>query len=400
VTPTDAPARRVRPGALTTLELRGTVSGMRCSQHEIVARDRRVEVDPARFDHFELGPGGPIDDEVLLRDPTWTLYAMDPDHDRALMVQLPDDVDLAAQPFAFVAQFDRALRAAVVPMDRLVAMADDLARPATLVHLFSTGRCGSTLASRIFAELDGVWSVSEPDAIAQLVTRRGEYGTQRMQDMLRAASWWSYRPMVPRDGQTCVLKYRSEALFDAADYLRATPDSTALFLSRDLVGWVNSTYRFGQRHGVDISPGSTSMRDLIWPIISADAPAVTVADICDPCDPATPMEVALVALWTMRIEAYRDAVATGVAFHAFTYDQLNDDRAATVAALLAALGQDGPDNRARAMRAYEQDSQRGTAGARDRMARPLDDDQRARVAALARDNPRVRAAIDYLDAAG
>jgi hypothetical protein len=48
---------------------------------------------------------------------------MDPDHDRALMVQLPDDVDLAAQPFAFVAQFDRAVRAAVVPMNRLVAMA-------------------------------------------------------------------------------------------------------------------------------------------------------------------------------------------------------------------------------------------------------------------------------------
>lgn len=367
-----------------------------CRQHAIVGRDRMVEVDPARIDHFDLGPGEPIDEYSLVRDPTWSLYALDPDRDRALLVRLPPSVDLAACPFAYVAQFEHAERAAVVPMERLIAMAADLPQPARLVHLFSTGRCGSTLASRIFAELDGIWSVSEPDGIAQLVTRRHEYGTPRMQAMLAAVSRWSYRPTEARPDQTCVLKYRSEALFDAADYLIATPDSSAVFLHRDLTSWVDSTYRFAQRHGLDVSPGSGAA-EVVWPIVSAAAPTGEVADICDVTDPTTPLECVLAALWTMRIEAFEAARAAGLPLPAFSYAQLDGDREHSVAALLHLLGHDSADNRRRAMIGYELDSQRGSAGARDVAARPLDDLQRARIAALASDNARVRAAVEFMD---
>jgi hypothetical protein len=377
----------------------GVGEGTMSMQHAIVGRDRPIEVDPARFDHFRLGPGEPVDEDVLVRDATWSLYAMDPDHDRAMLVQLPSSIDLAAQPFAYVAQFDHAERAAVVPIDRLLAMADHVGTPAKLVHLFSTGRCGSTLASRIFAELDGVWSVSEPDAIAQLVTRRHEYGTERMRAMLRAVSRWSYRPLRPRHGQTCVLKYRSEALFNAADFLAATPESVALFLYRDLLGWVDSTYRFAQKHGLDVTSGATvAPGAVVWPIVAADAPVGMVADICDVASPTTPFEVVLVALWTLRVEAFSEAVGTGASFPAFSYDELNHDRERTVSGLLRVLGQDTPDNRIRAMRAYDDDSQQGTAGARDQPARRLDDDQRARVRALSLDHARVRAAVEYVDA--
>jgi hypothetical protein len=371
---------------------------MSCIRRPIVSRDRPFEVDPARFDHFELGPGEPVGDDVIVGDRSWTLYAMDPDHDRALLVQLPDGFDLTTQPFAFVAQFERAVAAAEVPMRHLMELADRLPRPAALVHLFSTGRCGSTLASRIVAELAGIWSVSEPDAIGQLVTRRHEYGTAPMQAMLRAASLWSYRPTVHREGQTCVLKYRSEALFDATDYLVATPESTALFMYRDLLGWVDSVYRFAQKQGVDVTPGSAATRDVVWPILSAAAPCDLVADICDPNDPATPIEVVLTALWTLRIEAYRDAAKTGVPFHTVGYAELDRERAETVASLLRFLGHDDPGNRVRALRAYEVDSQQGTAGARATRARQLDDRQRERVEELARGHTRIHDAVEYVDA--
>ena len=370
---------------------------MACTWHPIISRDRPVEVDPAGFDHFELGPGEAIDGAVLARDPTWTLYAIDPDRDRALLLQLPADVDLAQQPFAYVAQFDRAVAAAVLSTDELVTLGHDLPKPAKLVHLFSTGRCGSTLASRIFAELDGVWSVSEPDAIAQLASRRDQYGTPRTRTLLGAASAWSYRPAVPDPSETCVLKYRSEAIFDAEDYVLATPDSTSLFLYRDLEGWVGSTYRFAQKHGADVSLGSADMRDKIWPVVSAAASPDLVADICDPLDPDTPIEISLSALWTLRIEAYEAVVATGVEMHAVSYRALNHDREATVRLLLRVLGHDRPDNLATAMRAYESDSQVGTAGARDRDAVPLGDQGRARIAELVRTNERVARAVAVAD---
>ncbi|TDT18422.1 hypothetical protein BDK89_4042 [Ilumatobacter fluminis] len=362
----------------------------------IVGRDRPFEVDPARFDHFQLGEGKPVAADELVRDPAWTLYTIDPDHDRAMLVRLPDGLDLTAQPFAFVAQFDHATDAVVLPLDDLARLADDLPRPATLVHLFSTGRCGSTLASRIFAELDGVWSLSEPDAIAQLVVRRDEYGTRRMQEMLRVATRWSFRPVDPRPDTTCVLKYRSEALFDAADFVTATPDSTSLFLYRDVEGWVDSGYRFGQKQGADVGEGSTAMRDFLWHILSAGAPPGVVADICDPVDPATPMETALAALWAMRIEAYQAAAATGVPFHPFSYRDINHDREATVARLLQVLGHDSPSNRERALRAYDVDSQQGTDGNRDAAAEPLPADRRQRVHSLVADNARMRAAVDAM----
>lgn len=362
----------------------------------IVGRDRPFEVDPARFDHFRLGPGEPITADEIVADPAWTLYTIDPDHDRAMLVRLPDGFDLTAQPFAFVAQFEHATDAVVLSTSELARLGDQLPQPARLVHLFSTGRCGSTLASRIFAELDGVWSLSEPDAIAQLVTRRHEYGTPRMRESLRVATRWSYRPLDHRADTTCVFKYRSEALFDAVDFVSATPNSTSLFLYRDLEGWADSCYRFGQKQGVDVGEGSTAMRDFLWQILSAGAPPDVVADICDPVDPETPIETTLTALWALRIEAYQAAAATGVPFHPFSYREINRDRNTTVTRLLQVLGHDSTANHARALSAYEVDSQHGTEGSRDVPAQPLPDDRRRRVHTLAADHARVRAVVDAM----
>jgi len=365
------------------------------TRHPIDSRQRRFEVDPARFDQFELGRGRPISDDELLDDPTWTLFAIDPEHDRALLLRMPEGVDLTTKPFAFVAQFEHAVEAAVVSIDQLSELAESLPRPARTVHLFSTGRCGSTLASRIFAELDGLWSMSEPDAIGQLVPRRSEYGTDRMRMMLRAATQWSFRPIDGRTDRTCVLKYRSEALFDVADYLAATPDSSALFLYRDLTGWVDSAHRFGQKQGVGVSTGSHDIGGVVWPLLSADAPPEAVDDICDPLDPETPAELVLAALWTLRIEAFASTIGAGLPLHPFSYRQLNHERDATVAALLGLLGHDSPENRERARRAYDADSQQGTVGARDRAAQPLHDRQRERLAAWSVDHPRIRNAVEH-----
>ena len=48
-----------------------------------------------------------------------------------------------------------------------------------IISIYSVGRCGSTLASQIFAQIPGVVNISEPYALSNLVVARN---TQKAKD--------------------------------------------------------------------------------------------------------------------------------------------------------------------------------------------------------------------------
>ena len=370
---------------------------MEPKRHSIIARSRLFQPDPARFDQFDLGPGRPVAMADLAQDPAWTLYCFDLATDRALFLRMPAGLDLSSAPFVYMAQVEQAQEAATVSTADVIAAGEHLARPERWVHLFSTGRCGSTLASRVFANLDGVWSASEPDAVSTLVTWRDGYGGERMRALLRAASYWSFRPLDHSRALTCVLKYRSEAVFHASDYLHALPESSALFLYRDLVGWSDSVFRFSQKQGVELSPGPADDWRMVWDILSAQAPMSDGSGVFDATADRIGVEEVLAALWVMRIEAFQEAREFGAGMRAISYRELNEAREPAVAKLLQTLGPetDTPENRAKALAAFERDSHAGTAGSRSKAATPLDDAGVGRLHDLARSNARVRSAVSF-----
>src|SRR3954451_21795919 len=138
--------------------------------------ERKIRDKPfglASLEHFEYREAEQVDPRIVVTQPTISLYCLDHDNQRAIFVETPPDVDLSQAPFYFQAQYDAAQSLIAVSYDTLHALADDVALdPARIILVYSTGRCGSTVVSRVLSQADGVYSFSEPDALTQLVAFR------------------------------------------------------------------------------------------------------------------------------------------------------------------------------------------------------------------------------------
>src|ERR1051325_7084918 len=114
--------------------------------------------------NFKLRAGGTFDPRNLLRDPHFSLYCLDFENRQALFVETPPECDLSRAPFLYQAQYDAARRLIQIPYETLHRLAAEVVLdPSRLILIYSVGRCGSTLVSHAFNEVEGVESLSEPD---------------------------------------------------------------------------------------------------------------------------------------------------------------------------------------------------------------------------------------------
>jgi len=103
-------------------------------------------------------------------------------NNEAIFVETPPEVDLCLEQFYYIAQYEHALRVIGVPIEEMVSLGRDLPLDdQKLVFIYSTGRAGSTLAGQIFAQLDGVANISEPDALTDLVAYRHFYPENKVE---------------------------------------------------------------------------------------------------------------------------------------------------------------------------------------------------------------------------
>ena len=363
------------------------------TRHEIKTRNREFEAAPASMGQFELAEGTPISLGELASNPAWTLYTVDVPGNQALFLRIPDGTDLAASGFSYPTQFTEAIEAALVPFHEMKAIADGVPQPRRLVHLFSTGRCGSTLASRIFGQLDNVWSLSEPDTFTILANIPHLRGTRELRDLLNACLKITYKPVTENPENSCVLKYRSEATYFAEDMVAATPDSASIYLYREPLGFTKSIYRFAARQGVDLSPGPKEKFAFFWDFLGGGTDWNDIADFVDPESDQIGFADFQSVLWCHRIENYLSARAHGNEFAELSYDQLNRDRENSVRKLLETIGAATPTNITRAMEAYKKDAQAGTAGANSNDVGELPQDQLDRLISFTQNNPRMMAAM-------
>lgn len=348
----------------------------------INGRRKGVVFLPSEIADFDLMPCGQIGIEDLLGSPGWTLYALDLTLGKAVLVEMPEGSDLSTAAFVFRDQYDHGRRVATIDLDSFVAASSAVRPLANLSFLFSIGRCGSTLASRIFAQLPGVWSLSEPDYLTDIARARWKLGRADLLSLVRAATLWTCRPPKGYVPDTIVIKPRGEATLIAELCQEAFPQSQNVFMYRDLLGWANSLSKFEQRiidPAVVLSDGEY-WRD-VWDFLMVGTP-IGFLEACFTPDHGPIIGPEFHALmWDLRIEGYLSALRRGMKLNAIHYDDLTAKRTTETARLLAGCGV-STAHLDLAMRAFQEDSHKGSVTGNETPAVSLSPERRTRAAAL------------------
>lgn len=177
----------------------------------------------------------------LRQSPDYLLQNLDVVNRRGLVVKL-SEADYRRTPFLDERAMTPDTRGAWFPLDLLLEEAGHInTRPAHFI--FQAGHCGSTLVSKLLAELPGSFPVREPLALLVLAFERREL--DRPVARLGAAAWdrllamsatllsRTYRPT-----ERAVIKATSVCGNLAEPLLRQNADSRALFMQMDLENWL------------------------------------------------------------------------------------------------------------------------------------------------------------------
>lgn len=334
------------------------------------------------LDDFKLSPKGQIEIDTLVASPDWTLYSVDPAKGMAMLIEMPAGTDLSNSVFVYQDQFDLGLRAAILELDAFIEASQAIAPPSHLSFLFSTGRCGSTLASRIFAKLPDVWSLSEPDYLTNIAMARLTNPRAELVALIRATTLWTCRAPKGQAPTAIILKPRSEATLIAELCQEAFPNSQNVFLYRDLLGWANSIGKLSQR-AMDpaiVYAESEFWRDW-WDHVMAGQPLTTLEDYFPPDHGPILASEFFTLAWDLRIEGYLNALRRGMNFTAIHYADLNKNREHEAARLLSGCGLP-TDYLNMAMEAFDVDSHRGSVSGNATPAMPMPKNQQARATAL------------------
>ena len=118
-----------------------------------------------------------------------------------------------------------------------------------LILLYSVGRCGSTLMSEVFNQLDDVVSLSEPDVFTQLLKMRRADGKHDvwLKRLLKTSLLSLMKPMPLKRPLKYVIKFRSFGI-ELIDLISEMfPHAQNLFMYRNAEDWARSSARAFQK---------------------------------------------------------------------------------------------------------------------------------------------------------
>jgi hypothetical protein len=213
---------------------------MIATSFEIIAKRRLHPVGLVDIKDFELQASEQISAEDILSNAYITLYALDFENGQAVFVETSPDADLSQAPFYYQAQYENALRVITLSFETMIQLAQSVTvNDSKLIFIHSMGRSGSTLASKIFAQVPGVINMSEPDTLTQLVAARFMQPDKQVElKMLLDAS---VRLLCKTPAQTAwVIKGRSW-IIELGDWLHELyPQTKNLYLYREAESWIKS----------------------------------------------------------------------------------------------------------------------------------------------------------------
>jgi hypothetical protein len=145
--------------------------------------------------------------------------------------------DLASFPFFYQAQYQHADQIALVSPETFIALGEQFNRRFDVpVMIYSTGRAGTTLVSKMFARLECCHSISEPDLHTCV---QAHCPAELQVDILRAGTKLYFQPR--HKATHLVLKFRGMCIELAPQMREAFPNVRELFLYRDAENYVRSS---------------------------------------------------------------------------------------------------------------------------------------------------------------
>jgi len=199
----------------------------------------------AKLEDFDYQEGETIDSTIIINNPQVTIYCLDPENQRAIFVETPAGLDLSQPPFFYHAQYNNAQRLIAVPLTELAELTKEITPIEELVFIYSMGRSGSTLLSKIFNQLDSVLSLSEPDVFSQLVGMRNPDGSndEQVAGLIKICATLLSQQTNSKKYSHCVIKLRSFGI-NLGDLMNHVfPEAKVIFLYRNAEDVVKSSMR-------------------------------------------------------------------------------------------------------------------------------------------------------------
>jgi len=266
--------------------------------------------------NFHLRETGQMPAGKILENPLITLYGLDFENSWAVFVETPADVDLSQAPFYFITQFEKAKRVLTIPFETMIQLAKSVTIDDTrLILIYSVGRCGSTLASQIFAQIPGVINISEPYVLSQLVIARNT--KKAKEDKIVALLEAAICLLCKTAAETAwVVKGQSFSI-ELGDWLhKLYPHTKNLFLYRNAETWLWSGLRAYGR-GAELTDeerraGDKQRRKILGPLVPLIAQY-------DP-NQLLPHAGSLSLMWLRAMERYVEYCNMGIEMLAIRYE--------------------------------------------------------------------------------
>ena len=211
----------------------------------IQAKKRTPANTVVKLEDFDYQEGEIIDPLTIVKNPNITLYCLDPQNQRAIFVETPRDIDLSQPPFYYLAQYEHAQKLIAIPLEELSQLVKNIEPIEQLIVIYSVGRCGSTLLSKVFNQVDTVVSLSEPDVFSQIVGLRSadRSNDEEIAGLLKACIYLLGKPTPQGKSSCCAIKLRSFAIELGDLIYRAFPDAKSIFLYRNAEDVIQSSIR-------------------------------------------------------------------------------------------------------------------------------------------------------------
>lgn len=200
----------------------------------------------ANLQDFNYELGEVIDPKTILENPHISLYCLELENQQAIFVETPSDIDIYEAPFLYAAQYEYAQRLIAVPLEELHQLAANIKDSiGKIAIIYSVGRCGSTLLSKVFSQVDTVLSLSEPDIFSQIVAIRNPDGSndEPLGQLLKSCIYLLCKPTVKGNPSECAIKLRSFGIEIADLIYRVLPDAKLIFMYRNAQDVVKSSIR-------------------------------------------------------------------------------------------------------------------------------------------------------------
>ena len=289
---------------------------MIATTYDIVDRPyERPSPLPDIRENFRLREIGQLPVGKILENPHITLYGLDFENRWAVFVETPAEIDLSQAPFYFNTQFEKAERVLTIPFETMIQVAKSVTIDDNrLIFIYSVGRCGSTLASQIFAQIPGVINISEPYVLFA-TGYRSQY-RKSQGDELVALLEAAICLLCKTVADTAWVVKGQSFVIELGDWLhKIYPHTKNLFLYRHAETWLRSGLRAYSRvvdeTGEEYRAREKQRRELLGSLV----PAIAQYDATLPLSHAG----MLALMWLTAMERYVQYCRMGIEMLAIRY---------------------------------------------------------------------------------